>query len=155
MSVTADTITCANPIIELSPDTLTNDAYYYWTTQDGNIIGRTDTSHILVDRAGTYTLFGAPAQGCLETYDSVLISENLEYPNAYIIGDTTYNCGPANPAHLIGGEPGSFFLWSGPNGFSATTAEVDVYEPGLYILRVTDTASLCSAYDSIYLPDGP
>ncbi|MCK0127017.1 hypothetical protein MWU76_21695, partial [Gelidibacter sp. F2691] len=41
------------------------------------------------------------------------------------------------------------YAWSGPNGYTATTAEITVSEAGVYTLKVTDSDNGCSAEDTV------
>ena len=153
-TIQGDTLTCEKTTIELQPEVLIADAFYHWETIDGNIISFPDSSHIQVDRPGTYILFGAPAKGCFEESDTFYVTEILDIPLATIQSDTIMGCDLLQ-AHLVGGEDNMIYQWSGPDNFSSVLQEVDVAVTGLYILMVTDPLSLCTALDSIYFLDRP
>ncbi len=152
--ITADTITCKDPVVSIGPATVVADAYYHWETTDGNILSNPDSSHILVDAPGTYYFFGSPSIECSLSTDTIVVAENLVFPTALISADTVFGCGDT-PVHLMGSPDNLLYEWSGPDGFNATDQEVEVIGSGLYILITTDPVSLCKARDTIYLPDGP
>ena len=154
VDIVGDTIDCETPIVELYPAIVTADAYYHWETIDGNILTNPDSSHILVDSPGTYILHGAPSFGCLEVSDTFVVIEDIVVPNAYILSDTVWDCGNAI-AHLMGGEDGYTYNWTGPNGYTSTSQDIIVSTPGTYILEVINQSVFCADYDTIYFPDYP
>ena len=44
---------------------------------------------------------------------------------------------------------GEMYLWNGPNNFVSSSRTPNVYDPGMYVVTVTDAFTLCSSTDSI------
>ncbi|NNE28495.1 MAG: gliding motility-associated C-terminal domain-containing protein [Saprospiraceae bacterium] len=151
--IAGDTLNCIENIVFLGPNELIADAYYSWITPDGNIISGSDSSHILIDQPGSYTLYASSAPGCLVDSSTFFVPEYTSQPNALVEADVVYDCN--SMAHLTANPPGMTYQWTGPYNFTEEGEEIWVDHEGLYIVEVTDPASLCSSLDSIYVPGGP
>jgi gliding motility-associated-like protein len=109
---------------------------YQWTDLYGGINGSEDLSGLEAD---SYTLLVIDARGC--TIDSTLV---LTAPPAIVVDAdvTTATCqGSATgsiAATLSGGIAPLDFSWSGPNGFSSTSATISDLEAGIYTISITD-----------------
>ena len=64
VSGTTDTISCINPTVTLTASPVRSDATYSWTTTDGQIVGTSTSSSIVVDKPGSYNLSIALTNGC-------------------------------------------------------------------------------------------
>ena len=95
--------------------------------------------------AGDYTLTVTDANGCT-TQDSITITAPA--PVAVSLNANTWNggvhttCAGASDGQLgatvTGGSPGYQLLWSGPEGFTATTASINGLSAGTYLLTAID-----------------
>lgn len=89
---------------------------------------------------GNYTLVITDAVGCDSTFTYTI----TEPPVLALIVDllTDASCADAADGAIAttaaGGVPSYGFVWSGPNGFSATTEDVSALSPGDHQLTVTD-----------------
>ena len=79
-------ISCRNPTVVLSAQVISNsdDIDFQWTTEDGNILDRANTTVPLADAPGTYVLTVLDnTNGCSIT-DSLVVTEQNVFPEALI-----------------------------------------------------------------------
>ncbi|MDZ7899348.1 MAG: hypothetical protein U5N85_15155 [Arcicella sp.] len=96
----------------------------------------------VVSVEGVYTVTGTNAGGCVGTATaSLTIKAN---PTVSITGDTTI-C-TVGSTTLTANSNGTY-LWSGPNGFSATSKDVSVDKTGLYTVTVSNNG--CQAVGTV------
>ncbi len=151
-SAVGDSLTCLNPVIPLSVDSVYTDAFYEWSTIDGNILtdmGSINDTIIYVDQPGTYILASAFMNDCELSYDTIVIIDYTQDPNADIGSDPIYDCNNVI-ADLYALESGHTYNWTGPNGGTFTGQFISVGDPGLYYLEVTNEFG-CVGLDSIYV----
>lgn len=120
---------------------------FSWTGPGGfTAVGPT----ITVGVAGTYTATVTDVHGCTSTCTAVLI---VNPPPACVItialNDLCVGSTATFAANVTGGTPPFGFLWSGPNGFSATganvtRANVQLGDLGDYRVVVTDAKGCIS-----------
>ena len=97
--------------------------------------------------AGSYQLTVTDALGCVQLMPPVVLSEppaitaTTTRVDVDCFGAATgsINLSPAT------GIPPYTFLWTGPNGFTATTEDISGLEAGLYSVSITD-ANSCSVF---------
>ncbi|MBK7944299.1 MAG: gliding motility-associated C-terminal domain-containing protein [Flavobacteriales bacterium] len=107
--------------------------------------------------AGTYTVSVTDMNGCVanQTYTlNAPPSIQAELTPATFNGGVNISCNGANDgsitAAIDGGVGSHQLVWSGPNGFSSTAAQISALAPGTYCLSITD-ANGCSAQQCITL----
>lgn len=101
--------------------------------------------------AGTYVLTAMDANGCSTTQNITLVPpppisavlDAATFPSGTNISCFGMNDG-AITATVSGGAPAISLLWTGPAGFTATTASIDSLSAGIYCVAMTD-ANGCSA----------
>jgi hypothetical protein len=126
---------------------------YSWTGPNGFTASSQQITVSTTGAAGTgapgvYTLTIKSADGCTST-----CSKEVKINQCSITGNTTIPAG-GSTSLTVSGATGSTFQWSGPNGFSATTATIsNLTQPGLYSVKVT-TASGCVSTCSATLTNG-
>jgi gliding motility-associated-like protein len=134
-------INCLNrPItIDGSPSTQGPGITYNWSTKNGHIVSGDKTLMPVVDTPGTYTLKIIGLYGCEATTD-VIVNGSVTKPDV-TPKSTDIDC--LNPTGSIDASSKSSspqFEWNGPNGFYSTKAKnLNLKEPGEYIVKVTDT----------------
>lgn len=134
-------INCLNrPItIDGSPSTQGPGITYNWSTKNGHIVSGDKTLMPVVDTPGTYTLKIIGLYGCEATTD-VIVNGSVTKPDV-TPKSTDIDC--LNPTGSIDATSKSSspqFEWNGPNGFYSTKAKnLNLKEPGEYIVKVTDT----------------
>lgn len=90
-------------------------------------------------RGGTYSVTVTDNNGCSISRTNINIGE----PTELNISGTSFNIdedsdGGVNTV-VVGGRPSYRYAWSGPNGYSSTSKDIDdVTEPGTYCVTVTD-----------------
>lgn len=140
------TLTCAVTDLQLGSAATSQGAEfsYAWTTVDGNISAGTDEAFATVDAPGTYLLTVTnTTNGCTDD-DDVVVDANVTIPQSYAQGGVITCTTPS--VTLIGTFPSNNTVieWTGPNGFTSTSATPVVSEAGDYVLTVTDTLNGCT-----------
>lgn len=141
------------PIVEITgSDTICVLTTTSLSPSSGGIWQSSDTSIAVVSSSGTVTgispglvnfTFTNSSTGCVSdaTLDILVvedISANIEY-----IGGLCLNTNTQLYANTSGGTTGLSYSWSGPNGYTATTDTINVFQSGNYYVTVTDAAG-CS-----------
>ncbi|MCK0126987.1 PKD domain-containing protein, partial [Gelidibacter sp. F2691] len=112
------------------------------------------TAEITVSVAGVYTLKVTDSDNGCSAEDTVTVGEDITAPTADAGSDVDLTC-TAESITLTGSgnstnpEASLSYAWSGPNGYTATTAEITVSVAGVYTLTVTDSDNGCSAEDTV------
>lgn len=148
-------LTCYAPTVNINPVTVyPSPAVYEWSTDDGNIKTRTDSTGIKVDKKGTYILKTRSYKGCSSLSDSVFVDADLDKPvidaggpyyitknqNAVLKGN-----GNSNPNSTFGPSQGLMWDWKGPNSYAANSQNSNASDTGTYLLTVTEVRNGCSA----------
>ncbi len=127
-----------------------NVAYEWTATQGGQICGANDSRFLLAIGPGTFIFevrdesTGCAVRDTLELLAPDLPSIEFEQTTP---GEIT--CSNSSVTVSVTEEPDVEYNWSGPNGFSASTREISISEPGNYIIAASFTNSECSATDTI------
>src|SRR6185369_9481430 len=127
-------LNCTNTSVILNGSSTTPGVTYSWIGPGGF----TSASPIpSVSAPGTYTLTVLnPANGCSSS-DQVAVTQNIAPPVANAGADKPLNC--ANSSVTLAGSsttPGVTYSWTGPGGFTSTSATPSVSAPGIYTLTV-------------------
>ena len=147
-TIPADAVlTCSNTSVALTGTSSDNAATYSWTGPGGFTGSSTAAS---TSTPGTYTLTATdPTSGCTATATTT-ITQNITPPAGVAIssntGATVLNC--TNPTLTLTGSSttsGLNYSWSGPSGFTASSASAAATTPGAYTLTVTDPSNGCTA----------
>lgn len=127
---------------------------YQWIDPAG---GTYSSEDMLGVQAGNYSLTVTDANGCnvsgnyTLTEPDELISNNVLSQH---IGGFNVSCSDASNGKIdqtpMGGVSPHTFDWSGPNGFTSTSAQLSGMVAGAYTLTLTD-ANGCVAYDTVQL----
>jgi hypothetical protein len=141
------TLTCTTTSVTLNGSSSTPGATFSWSGPGGFTSTSATPS---VNAPGLYTLTATnPANGCTAS-DTVNVGQDIAAPNVDAGPDKTLTC-TVTSVTLNGSSstPGATFSWSGPGGFSSTSAMPSVSAPGLYTLTVTNPANGCTASDTV------
>lgn len=119
---------------------------YSWTHESGTVItgqpfDLSDTVFHAAE-AGTYYLYVAIEGQLLEDSLELTLIPLPESP--FAVEEITV-CLDEQPHPLDALNPGAFYLWSTAD----TTQQIQVTQPGLYSVEITDSTQLCSNSDSI------
>ncbi len=120
---------------------------YLWYKRDnaGNYQPFATTQNIVNLGEGDYQLAVTdPIRGCTVVKSFILSYQNVLSVNAAIQHE---RCAGANDGAItkvmVSGVVNPVYSWTGPNGFTATTAEITGLEPGTYVLTVFDPSNSC------------
>lgn len=138
------TLTCTTSSVNLNGSSSTSGAMIAWTGPGGFSSSSGTPS---VTTAGTYTLTVTdPGTGCTSTAIQV-VSTNTTLPDATAGTVQSITC-ITTSATLTGTSTtsGATFSWSGPGGFSSTSASpAGVLSAGTYTVTITDPANGCTS----------
>ena len=150
-------LSCNLPTLDISPVTVKTPGVYEWSTTDGNIISRSDTPFIRINKEGTYVLKTRTYLGCSSRTDSVLVTADGNKPVAKA-GGPYYVTSLTPIAQLAGGDAaasnystpfgnsrGLAWKWTGPNNYLANSQFSDASDTGVYTLTVTELRNGCTA----------
>jgi hypothetical protein len=125
----ADTITCTNPTstVHCSVD----------------IPGSTCTWEDIGNGIAFLVTATAP-NGCMAT-DTVIVQIDTGIPDL-TVADDTLNCIQTSVVLICNtNTAGAIFEWTGPGNFSSTLQSPTVFQPGTYIVTVTDPSNGCAS----------
>jgi hypothetical protein len=144
----SNALTCQDNTAVLSGSSSTPNVVYQWTGAGGYV---STAQNPEVSVAGVYNLkVTNPVNGCFQTA-SVTVVEDMAVPEgvaATASGDLT--C-VANSVTLTGTSvtAGVQYSWTGPAGFTSTSASPVVTVAGTYVLTVLNPANGCAATASV------
>lgn len=151
-------LACNIPTAHIDPVTVyPSPAVYEWSTLTGNIMTRTDSTGIKVNKEGTYVLKTRSYLGCSSLSDSVVVTNDNNKPVASAGGPyyvTTLNpiaqlkggdAAASNYSTPYGGSQGLLWKWTGPLSYLTVTQFSDAIDIGTYTLTVTEKRNGCTA----------
>ncbi len=109
---------------------------YQWTTTTGNITSPSTTPVIMVNQPGQY--FVQITDGLCSGNGSVIVLADQGYPQVLVTGGTLSCTNPTLDIHPVFVPSNASVSWTGPSGFSASTADINVTLPGQYTIAVTN-----------------
>ena len=117
---------------------------YEWTDPAGNLVGTTSDLEATV--IGTYTLVVTDAENGCTAETTVDVTEDLSPPDGLTATDGLLSCS-AESVNLSGGSSTSnvSYNWVSPGGVNYDGQSVDVNEPGIYTMVVTNLDNGCTA----------
>jgi len=157
-------LTCNRGSATLQPASITPFANYTWSTDNGNIVGRNDTTVITINKPGTYYLSSAIIVGCQQTTDSVIVKQDINKPIASATESGAINASFTNTAALFGGDTaasnyltsfgrsqGLLWNWNNSKGFTSSLQNPVTSDTGSYRLIVTEIRNGCTdtAYTAV------
>ena len=132
LDLSAGTITCASPTIQLSATTNAINPTYKWT---GPGVFSSSTSNPQISKEGVYTLQLTNANGCITT-KSIRVEAQINVPSASALGGVL-DCQIPSVQLKASSNQVVTYEWSGPNGFSSNEQNPSTSVAGLYTLVVT------------------
>jgi hypothetical protein len=139
-------ITCTNAQVALSGSSSSAGATFNWSGPGGFISSQQNP---LVTAAGIYTLTVTSTAGCTGTDTTIVLADNAAPANVNIVltpSNGAITCTDSTVT-LQGNSttPGLGFAWTGPGGFTSSSAIVSTNLPGAYTLTVTKPGNGCFA----------
>ncbi len=139
--VTGGTLTCALTTLPLAGSSPTPGATFQWTGP--GIVGGNTGDTILVDQPGDYLLrVTGPGNGCTSTAVATVVQDIL--PPAIDLYPGTLNCTVDSLFYELLASPNISFLWTLPDGSTATDPGVWVTMPGSLSLLATNLSNGCT-----------
>ncbi|WP_345368778.1 T9SS type A sorting domain-containing protein, partial [Algivirga pacifica] len=133
-----------------------NGYLYEWTNSEGQIVGNTPDIDGLP--AGVYTVMVTDSNGCTATVTTTISEPRfIPCPEVRMVANPKFKEESYRNAYdgaidvtIEGGNAPYTYLWTGPNGFTATTEDIEGLTMGRYTLKVVD-ANGCEAYFTYYI----
>ncbi|MBO9561277.1 MAG: hypothetical protein J7621_00830 [Niastella sp.] len=141
LATVSGTISCINNTVQISGSSSGTGVSYSWTGPEGFA---SDDQQANVSVAGDYTLTVTGPGGATAT-DVVTVLENKSFPTSLtaFVNDQLTCFIPSVNINGNSSTPGVSYSWTGPGGFTASTANVSVAVGGLYTLKVTNPDNGC------------
>lgn len=140
-------ITCAHPSVMIMTTVQPLDATFVWSGPNNF---SSTLQNPVVDQTGIYIVVATnPANGCTNSV-SAQVTRNITPPtvNATVAGVLT--CTQTSVTLNASATPaGTTFAWSGPDGFTATTASASGATPGMYTVTATSPVNGCTALTTV------
>ncbi|MBL7803641.1 MAG: T9SS type A sorting domain-containing protein [Saprospiraceae bacterium] len=155
LTASGGTLTCSNPLIQLTALSKTPQALYEWTGPD-NFTSGEQWPWVMIPGAYTVVVTN-PNNGCTSEA-SVEVNFNTWPPVITLEGDTLNCLSPSTDISATSTAGNPVYAWSGPGGFSSDQPVITVNLPGLYSLTITDQSNGCSSAAEYLLladPDSP
>ncbi|MGZ4058436.1 MAG: hypothetical protein ACXVPU_05390, partial [Bacteroidia bacterium] len=128
---------------------------YTWTPGPGSVTTASVTNTLSSQCAGVYTINVTDSHGCTASANITITEPPVLLANA--VGTNVLCNGACNgtiTSTPTGGNPGYTYAWTGPAGFTATTATISGLCPGTYNVTVTDTKG-CTSFQSVVITQPP
>jgi hypothetical protein len=141
---TSSVLTCTTPTASI---TAAGGSTYVWAGPSGFTSA---TANISASAAGSYIVTVTGANGCTSTA-SVSVTNNNTPPSVSVSPTSAILiCG--SPTASITASGGSTYAWTGPSGFTSTTAIITANVGGNYVVKATGVNG-CTATTSIMVTD--
>ncbi|ADQ17623.1 conserved repeat domain protein [Leadbetterella byssophila DSM 17132] len=146
VTVNGGVLNCATDTLVLSANASPN-VTYLWTGPNGFT---SNSESITINQAGTYFIKVTATNGCFKI-DSAIITEDKVLPTVAVNGgELTCEINKIELKPVITG--GTKVEWTGPNGFSSSSANIDATIAGIYYIKVTG-ANGCFVTDSVVVTE--
>jgi hypothetical protein len=141
---TSSVLTCTTPTASI---TAAGGSTYVWVGPGGFTSANASIS---ASTAGSYIVTVTGANGCTST-SSVSVTNNNTPPSVSVSPTSAILiCG--SPTASITASGGSTYAWTGPSGFTSTTAMITANAGGNYVVKATG-ANGCTATTSVMVTD--
>ncbi len=150
-------IGCNNSTVELRGDNSSsgNQFSYSWSTANGNIVSGQNTTTLVVDAPGTYTITVTNDNTGCSSSDQVSVTEDITLPAVEAGADQMIGCNtPEVQLDGSGSAQGNQFhyRWTTTEGNivgNTSTQVITVDQSGVYRLTVTNTNTGCVQSDQV------
>lgn len=130
---------------------------YLWTPRNGGLIpqGQETLATPTVTTAGTYVLAVTNNESSCVSRDTVVISDDKDFPNANAGTDLKLGCDPGSSVLLTDASVNDTSVsialeWLKLNGeVIGNTDSLTISELGTYLLKITDLGNGCAAIDTV------
>jgi thiol-disulfide isomerase/thioredoxin len=125
---------------------------YLWTTTNGNIVSGANTLNALVNAPGTYNLKVTNTTTNCSQNSSAIVTMVNNGPLANAGAPSQLTCAVTTTtlsAAASSAGPNITYQWSNNSNVVGTSSTVEVQDPGVYNLLVTDTSNGCTSTSSV------
>lgn len=151
LSITAaQELNCIRKTVDLNANTSsTKNISILWYTNNGNVSGSQQNLNTSADKKGIYYIRLRDTISYCEVIDSIEVFENINLPTVILGQDLVFQC--KDSLLTIDASQSSMgatyqYLWSTSNGNITNgngTQKIDIIQPGIYKLIITDTKNGC------------
>jgi hypothetical protein len=127
------TITCASPSVTLTGVSGSSNLTYSWSGPNGFT---STASSVVVSTAGTYTLQVTATNGCTSSTSQIVLADGTLPEVLVNVGGVLTCAVGAVQLTATTNTPGSTFIWTGPNNFTAAAPTTSVTNPGVYTVVI-------------------
>ena len=136
---------CPGDSISILAEAAPDQGNYQWYRNGEAIVGATESTYTIT-APGNYHYTSGGDDTCEGELCCPIIVREKEVPVLEVSGGEL-SCHVTSLQISSGADPSYAHQWTGPNGFSATTASITVVEPGTYSVSVTGPSG-CSVSDT-------
>lgn len=153
----ASAISCTENEVSVSAanSTFTGNVDYIWSTDDGMIVGDTETESIMVSAAGTYELtLIETSTGCISE-SSVVVEDNSLLPTVVLSSADELNCNITQvtiDGSMSDQGDNMVYAWTTADGSivgDTDAGAIEVDQGGTYTLSITNTDNGCISSESM------
>jgi len=142
-------LTCNNTSLTLSAGTTASGTTTYsWS---GPNSFSSSAQNVTVSTAGTYTVTGTNSAGTGSATYTVVANNSA--PDVTATG-AALACGTTTTISASSSVAGAVFAWTGPNGFTSSSASPTVNTPGAYTVTVANPTTGCTAIRTVSVTTG-
>jgi thiol-disulfide isomerase/thioredoxin len=156
-AATQGSLNCSTPQVTVSgAGSSTGSNYsYLWTTTNGNIVSGANSLTAVVNAPGTYTLKVTNNQANCSVTSSTQVTMVNNGPTANAGAPAQLTCAVTTATLNAGASTGAnlTYQWSNAAGVIGTTPTVEVGDPGVYTLQVTDPANGCTSNATVEITE--
>lgn len=156
-AATQGTLNCSTTQVTVSgAGSSTGSNYsYLWTTTNGNIVSGANTLNAVVNAPGTYNLkVTNNSANCSVTTSTVVTMVN-NGPTANAGAPAQLNCTVTTATLNAAASTGTnlTYQWSNAAGVIGSAPTIEVGDPGVYTLQVTDPSNGCTSSASVEITE--
>ncbi len=129
-----------------------SDYEYVWSTTNGNIIGATNQSSIMVDEPGDYNLEVYDLFSGCTTDNTIAVTTTADLPEVEAGDDTPISCENLLPVLQGEGDVANQATWTTDDGnivSGGDTYNPTVDAPGTYVIEVVNPNNSCINSDTV------
>lgn len=147
---TAQTISCSNSVVVISPSITPISSNYTYTWTGPGIVGSSNNSSVQVNQPGSYSLVVTETlTGCTTNSIVIPVNGNITTPSLNVTSSSTTGIGCAGANSTVNltaiSNPTYTYIWN----TNETTPVITATAAGVYTVTVTDPSSNCSTTETI------
>lgn len=140
-AVSAETLTCADTLAQLTTTTNANPATFAWAGPNGFAYAVQNPE---VSTAGTYTVTVTNGTNGCTTTATASVAQNTTPPTLAVSAETLTCADTLAQVSATTNANPAVFAWAGPNGFASSAQNFDTNTPGTYSVTVTNGTNGCT-----------